>query len=702
MEQAAVSPRIYRFGDFEVFADTAELRKNGVRIKLQGQPFQILVMLLQVRGEVVTRDVLRTALWPADTFVDFEHSLNTAVKKLRQAIGDTAENPRFIETLPRIGYRFLLPDKELAPVIAIAQPAHSAPHRLRVKLLMGLLAVCLAVAAFMVGDWLRSPYLRIIGTRQLTFTGDICGGLESDGRHLYYFRIFDHSLHSLPVDGGTESSFPSRFNGPVILHISPDGSHLLVKEFAGDAAGPTERIWLQPTNGGPARPLGDIEAQFAAAFSPDGKVIAFAQHKTIYLTPDEGATYHRLLEAPGEVSWIRWSPDGKHLRFTVNDLKTNVGSLWESEDGGKIRRVQTGLEPSANACCGIWTRDSRHFLFSVFRNERWDLWNADEHWSPFRSGKPLLVTAGGPEIVTATTSPIEDRMFVAGYQSSTASFKFDLAHRALTPFLPNRSVEDPSFSADGKSLVYCEQHTEQSVVWRSNSDGTDAVPLTDPKLYARWPHFSPNGKRIAFMGKWPDKPWQIFWISVEGGALHEIHVPVISQADVNWMPDSQSILFGQTPWYLADPDSPRAIYLHNLQTGSLEKVPGSDGWFSPRLAPDARSFVALSADEHKLALYDFATSQWRVLEDSQGPIGAPFWSPDGKWIYLNQHARADGIDRNGSVLRIRARDGVKDKVLAFSEFLAEPSCNGWTTAQDGSIMVSCWQANANVYDLKYE
>src|SRR5713226_6527334 len=94
------------FGAFELDLRAGELRKQGLKIKLQEQPFQILAMLLANQGQVVTREELRNKLWPADTFVDFDHGLNKAINKLREALGDSAENPRFVETLPRRGYRF--------------------------------------------------------------------------------------------------------------------------------------------------------------------------------------------------------------------------------------------------------------------------------------------------------------------------------------------------------------------------------------------------------------------------------------------------------------------------------------------------------------------------------------------------------------------------------------------------------------------
>src|SRR5690349_18820765 len=101
------SSSILRFGVFEVDVRSGELRKQGVRIKLQEQPFHVLTVLLQRPGEVVTREELRSQNWPPDTFVDFDNSLNTAINKLREALGDSADSPRFVETLPRRGYRFI-------------------------------------------------------------------------------------------------------------------------------------------------------------------------------------------------------------------------------------------------------------------------------------------------------------------------------------------------------------------------------------------------------------------------------------------------------------------------------------------------------------------------------------------------------------------------------------------------------------------
>src|SRR5260370_25274429 len=99
--------QVIRFGLFEADLRSGDLHKSGLKLKLTGQPFQVLAMLLERPGEVITREEIQKRLWPSDTFVDFEHSVNTAIKKVREVLGDSAESPRFVETLPRRGYRFI-------------------------------------------------------------------------------------------------------------------------------------------------------------------------------------------------------------------------------------------------------------------------------------------------------------------------------------------------------------------------------------------------------------------------------------------------------------------------------------------------------------------------------------------------------------------------------------------------------------------
>src|SRR5712691_2046278 len=141
--------RVLRFGVFQVNLAARELRKHGVRIRLPGQPFCILSILLEKPGDVVTREEMRQGLWSSDTFVDFEHSLNSAIKKLRAALGDSPENSRYIETVPRLGYRFIAPVQEVS---ANGEATAGTPRRVGSRARIWVIpALVLVVSAFSAG-----------------------------------------------------------------------------------------------------------------------------------------------------------------------------------------------------------------------------------------------------------------------------------------------------------------------------------------------------------------------------------------------------------------------------------------------------------------------------------------------------------------------------------------------------------------------
>jgi DNA-binding winged helix-turn-helix (wHTH) protein len=159
------SSTVLRFGVFEVDLREGELRKQGKRIKIQEQPFHVLTVLLQRPGEVVTREELRNQNWPPDTFVDFDNSLNTAINKLRDALGDSADNPRFIETLPRRGYRFIAPvtgaDHREGPLITA-----------RRKVVIPTVVVAFLAAALVGGRLWHSNRKRVLTEKDTIVLGD--------------------------------------------------------------------------------------------------------------------------------------------------------------------------------------------------------------------------------------------------------------------------------------------------------------------------------------------------------------------------------------------------------------------------------------------------------------------------------------------------------------------------------------------------
>jgi len=240
--QRATNPRIVQFGRFELDLNARELRKSGVRIKLQEQPFQILAMLLERPGAIVTREELQKRLWPQDTFVDFDLSLNSAVKKLRQALGDDSKNPRFIETLYRRGYRFIgqangavtLEPASVSPlpsegrVDSVSGPA-TTRKTIR-RLLAWIVPVLLVVIAIVI--WLSrpSPPPRITGYTQITHGGLFKQVIVTDGERLYFDQSQgDHfGAAQVSVRGGESAEIAVPFRTVFIGDIATDGSALLV------------------------------------------------------------------------------------------------------------------------------------------------------------------------------------------------------------------------------------------------------------------------------------------------------------------------------------------------------------------------------------------------------------------------------------------------------------------------------------------
>src|SRR6267142_1178420 len=233
------SSRIICFSTFEVNLQTGELRQRGQKVKLQEQPFQLLVALLEQPGQVVSREELRSKLWPADTFVDFDHSLNAAIKRLRDALGESADAPVFIETLARRGYRFIAP----VNYSSTSEVIGATPARKQGRSFFsgrGIAIACLApiIIVTLVGAIWRKPLRR----------SDITG--------VYLKLIRTGETHAVPLAPNFSFHVDDWF---------PDGSHLLASRK--DEAG-KQSLWSISVFGGSPRPL--VYDAAGGSVSPDG------------------------------------------------------------------------------------------------------------------------------------------------------------------------------------------------------------------------------------------------------------------------------------------------------------------------------------------------------------------------------------------------------------------------------------------------
>jgi len=651
MEKPKVSHPV-RFGSYEVDLSSGELRKSGVKVKLQEQPFQILVMLLERAGEVVTREELCQRLWPDGTIVDFEHSLGTAVKKLRQALGDSADSPRFVETLARRGFRFIGSVNKPAVSSPASQadvgqgvaPVSSIQNQPRWYKVGATLAGLIFLLAGAIVFWLKlPPTLKVVGSAQITSDGWLKSPdglpLLSDGsRVLFTEAVADaFTIAQVSSAGGDTVLIPTPFKNPLLFAISPNRAELLIGSL--DPPAGEMPLWVLPLPGGAPRRQGDLRAH-DAAWSPDGTKIVYANGQDLYLCNSDGSSSSKLATLTAKAWWPRWSPDGRRLRFTLGKPDAGPTSLWEvAVDGGRLRPLLPGWNDPAGECCGNWTGDGKYFVFSSSRGGTSNIWAIRESEGLFRKAThvPVQLTTGPMSCYKPLPSQDGRKLFVVGVQPRGELVRYDLKSGRFVPYLSGISADWVAFSKDQEWIAYTTY--PDAVLWRSKLDGSQRLQLSfSPISKAILPRWSPDGQLIAFVGV-TGKHWTIYLVSAEGGNPARL-VPDddLQETDPDWSPDGNSIVFGHLPPNMGTSDL-IAIHLFDLKKGQLSTIPGSEGLFTPRWSPDGRRIAAMSTDLQKLMLFDFTSRKWTELATAS--ISYLSWSRDGKHIYFDTYLESD-------------------------------------------------------------
>jgi Tol biopolymer transport system component/DNA-binding winged helix-turn-helix (wHTH) protein len=672
-----------QFGLFEADLKTGELRRSGVRVRLQSQPFRLLAALLKQPGEIVTREELQQQLWGADTTVDFDHSLGIAVNKLREALGDSADNPRFVETLPKRGYRFVAPVRAAEPPApastAVIQPIQAvstitaaseeaAPaetdrqiSRAYILISIALAAVCLFLAVMLLlRPVSRKPY-RVV---QVTYSGHVLTndteveGFSSsadDGTRLYFSQVDNGNpvLEVALAANGEVSQFhlPSEIGAPLIGSLSPDGSNLIIHSHL--QAYPEQPLWIVPTLGGEARRVPNVLAH-DAAWMPDGRRLLVASGNDLIIVGTDGSDPRKLMTARGLAFWMRWSPDGARLRFTLRDPNRQTSALWEvAADGSNPHPLLEGWSDPASECCGSWTQDGRDFVFQSNHNGHTDIWAQREGPWYLRDSQPRQITNGPLDYEAPSTSPRNNTVYFIGVNNQIELLG---ALPKSTTFMPlNRNLSNAAlaeYSPDGKWVAWL--NASDASLWRSRTDGSERIELTTPPLTIFSMRWSPDDKRLALMAKEPGMPWKVYIVDSEGGRLTPAFNEDRNEADPDWSTDGQSMVFGRLPDRM-DSVQPKAIYLLNLKTHQMREVPGSTGFFSPRLSPDGRYIAAIRLDQKALMLFDRAAQRWMTL--TTHGVGDPAWSHDSRALYFQ-----DFLETGKPIYRIGIPDGKPEQV----------------------------------------
>jgi Tol biopolymer transport system component/DNA-binding winged helix-turn-helix (wHTH) protein len=708
-QQVQGSRQRVRFGLFEADFERGVLRRSGVRVRIQHQPLKLLSALLEHPGDVVFRKDLQQQLWGTDTTVDFDHSLGIAVNKLRDALGDSAENPRFVETVAKQGYRFIAPvmalDELLDSGSAETGPRNPAAARRqsgesRVWRWIALVGTGLSLilgTALVFRSSVRVPY-RIA---QVTYSGRVLtndmevesySSLASDGTRIYFSNM-DSGNPELAIAlsaNGEISHFdlPSEIGAPLIGDISSDGSKLVVRSHL--AAEPEQPLWIVPTLGGEAYRVPHVLAH-DATWMPDGRHLLIASGNDLLVMNPDGSDAHKLLTTQGLVFWLRWSPDGKSLRYTLRDPKSQVSELWEvAADGSHPHPLLPGWSHPAAECCGIWTSDGEEYVFQSWHNGHSEIWAQREHPWFLRDSNPRQITNGPLVFQSPSPAPGGHRIYLIG-----ANVQIELLH--LEPRSSSFNVLGQTlgaaalvaYSRDDQWVAWV--NASDGSLWRSRADGSERIELTTPPLSIFSMKWSPDGGRLALMAEEPGKPWKVYLIDADGREISPLLNEDRNEADPDWSPDGQSIVFGRLPDRM-DNRQPKAIYLVHLQNRQVTEIPNSKGLFSPRFSPDGRYIAAMALDQRSLLLFDCAHESWTTLT-KQG-VGDPAWSHDGSFVYFQ-----DFLEAGKPIYRISVPNG-KPEAMATIGNLRPISATDYRLiglAPDDLPIVSARTSTVNLY-----
>ena len=718
-----------RFGLFEVDLVRGTLARQGLKLRIQEQPFRVLELLLRKNGEIVSREELRQSLWPEGTHVNFDGSLNAALKKLRAALQDDAENPRFIETVPRQGYRFVAPVHIIAesqtnallgpnggmedaetPVEVRLRLNPNFPDSLgvgeagwnkqRVERTQQWFDFLLLAAGILFGSWLLFfivypvPRPSVQRMNRITNDGriDEWGGIVSDGTRIFFLeRDAGHwNLMQTSVEGGNAEKLTAPFQNTRLFAISPDHSQFLVGQFTRrDEEMP---LWLWPVQGGEPRRLGQTTGH-DPAWSPDAMQIVFVRGHDLYSVRRDGTQLRKLLHVEGDPHTPAWSPDSRNIRFTVDVSEYGTQAIWETTaEGNNPHAILAAGNTPSRQSSGTWTADGKYFLFSGCDQYDCNLWAMRDVWSWFRRSHhtPVPLASGPDALKVATPSQTGSRVFAFNFRSRRELEKLDPRTMRTTTLSLDTHTEEASVSSDGEMVVYSDR--PEGSLWRSRTDGSQRLRLTSPPLSGLAPRWSPKGEQILFTGVRTGQARQIYIVASDGGALRPVLPEGWEGADADWSPDGYRIVV-----VMRNRKTHPQFGLYTLEptTGAWKELPDSKELGQPRWSPDGRHIVCIDSSHRNLVMLDVQRGRWLPVA-SGGFLDKPYWSEDSAYLFFQ-----DQSDDEESVFRVDVATQARERVAGFGEILRGSAAHCFFSGlgRDGSLYVMLERGLTDIYAL---
>ena len=702
LQPSSQRPQRIAFNNFEIDLRSGEVRKNGYRVRLQAQPFQLLVLLLANAGDVVTREEIYRELWPANTFVDFEHSLSAAVKKIRDSLGDTADDPKYIETLPKRGYRFIGTIRPELPVVMPVPVAQESVELVPVPV----------PKSRMNGKWrLVLAVVAVVAAASVPFIWT--------------------SLQTGDPEPMTIVPFTSYLGQETAPSFSPDGSRIAFAwdNGTGNRSGRSQYdLYVKVIGSEKLLRLTNHPSDWiSSTWSPDGTQIAFhrlaVDDTGIYVVPALGGQERKLIatHAPYDLAApISWSPDGKWITYSgmengsagnrifLLDVQTleshefqhdascrHEGTMTFSHSGQELALICVHNTTSYEYLVSDLEGRSRRSVITLNDYLSGPLWTVDD--------KSLIVgaaTAKGNEFeeVRVRDGQVHKLSVATGYWPAISRdgrklafcaidnhvniWRKDLQHPeapAVQMYVSTRQQNNGQYSPDGKHVAFASARSGTWSVWVADADGSNPVQISQEGL-ADYPRWSPDSQKIAFQMVEPSGHLGVYTVDISNRVPHKLKTNVHESSNPYWSRDGKWIYFrgyegigrqlyrcpaaggdatllaasqdvrlpiesSDGKWlYILSSDSSMTMLALDRLDATPQQVPQM-----PKITQDAKCaltpngiyFSPLNAPR-SISFYDFATRETRVIfrADKDLEEGMSI-SPDGRYLLYSQIDQAN-------------------------------------------------------------
>lgn len=731
----------FRLGDWEIWPLRLLLAGPEGEHHVEPKTMEVLLALARQANYVVTRDHLLEQIWPRT--YSAEASLTRCVSQLRHCFADNRGHPKYIETIPKRGYRLIAPiaaietetttgqqpgNGSTATTKAIAIPKN---RRRQQRILWGTGALLL-----LAGVWLAvlrpapdpagpgtlssssQPNITVIpparsidkptvtAYRKLSNSQVIMPPVSSplpllvDESRLYFQTFADGVLaqSQLAQSGGeviplaVPFDLSDSFVG--LAGITPDKSEFVFAYFPGARSGPYQtELWVAPVMGGTARRLGRARL---GVFSPSGKQLLFMQDSVMYMANADMSEPRKIATPANRVYWIRYSPDGTRVRFS-QFLTDYVGRIWELKLDGSAPQQLLAEWPARSACCGSWTPDGRFYVFQARYEQSTQLWAIENSATgEMAAGEPFPITSSAIDFVRPTISSDGKTIFAVGWQLRGEVGEYDDEFDRFKPLpgLESMSVEQVEYSRDKQWVAYVS--FPEGALWCRQLGVSRPLQLTPEPMRAASPKWSPDGSTIAFVGWESGGERGIFTVTIDGGNLSKISAEDTHNQSPSWSPDGSGLVFSESVSEL--------LKLYDIRLATIRDLPGSAGLKRPVWSPDGQFIAGWARQDvnpalYDIALYDVAKRETEVvLENVRFPYMS--WSADSGSLFLVD-SFLRGLER--AVYRLTLRDRSLSTIATIGK-----ERNSWGTQgpwvgvkPDGTPIMLRDQSIHNIYALEW-